>query len=121
MKRIIPLMLGSLLLLLSFQQCTWENELEAYSESDSCNVANVTYTDDIEPILEENCIKCHGNQVSSSNLNFTMIEDVLKEAKSGELSGVINHRDGYPEMPRDGNKLPECTIRKIDKWIDDLP
>ena len=121
MKQIPILILGSLLLLFSMKQCTWENELEAYSEADSCNVTNVGYAEDIKPILEENCISCHGNTVANSNLNLTRIEDVLQEAKSGELSGVINHREGFPEMPKNGDKLPACDIRKIDQWIDDLP
>jgi hypothetical protein len=38
---------------------------------------------------------------------------------TGQLDGAINHRSGYPQMPRDGPKLPECELTRINIWIRD--
>jgi len=115
---IMPMLL--LLAVLLLQQCTY-NSLEVYETSDSCDVSNVTYAEDIQPVLENHCFRCHGADVQEAGLNFKKIEDVLEIAKSGQFSGVVNHEEGYLPMPQDRDQLPACIRKKIDAWIEELP
>jgi hypothetical protein len=39
-------------------------------------------------------------------------------ADNGKLMGVITHANGFPQMPKGGNKLSDCNIAKIKKWVD---
>jgi len=33
------------------------------------------------------------------------------------LMGTIKHESGWSPMPKNGNKLSDCKIQKIDRWI----
>jgi hypothetical protein len=39
-------------------------------------------------------------------------------AFNGKLMGVISHAVGFKPMPNGGNKLPDCKIIQIRKWIE---
>jgi hypothetical protein len=43
--------------------------------------------------------------------------DVKSNALNGKLLGAIKHSNGYSPMPKGGNKMKECDIRKIEIWI----
>ena len=34
-----------------------------------------------------------------------------------KLVGVITHAAGFDPMPKNGNKLSDCSIAKISKWV----
>ncbi len=74
----------------------------------------VTYEKDIKPILEDNCVRCHGDQRPRANLRLDNLEGVLKGSKDGkvvvaghsEQSGLvfavseINGKISMPPKPR---------------------
>jgi len=80
-----------------------------------------SFSTDIEPILSDRCIKCHGNENSSWGLNFETYEGVLVSVSPGEpeqslLYGVVSHTDGSA-MPKGEDKLTDLQIEKIRNWI----
>jgi hypothetical protein len=42
---------------------------------------------------------------------------VKAQATNGNLMGVINHAAGYSPMPKNSPKMDDCTISKIQAWI----
>ncbi|MBN2172620.1 MAG: cytochrome c [Bacteroidales bacterium] len=84
-----------------------------------CDSSDVTYQGIVYPILETYCISCHSGPTPSGALDFSDYRDVAFVAQSGQLAGAIKHLDGFEPMPQDGNKLSNCEISLIEKWIND--
>jgi mono/diheme cytochrome c family protein len=47
--------------------------------------ANVTFANDIKPIFETACVKCHGNEKPKAGLKLTSLETTLKGTKDGKV------------------------------------
>ena len=93
----------------------------------------VSYTFDIQPIFNERCIVCHGNNAPSSNLNLTNYDSLMKGnsnrgpvVKPGQkpensilYQKVANPNPPYgSRMPADGPPyLSDREIQLIWLWI----
>jgi mono/diheme cytochrome c family protein len=84
-----------------------------------CDSSNVSYTGTVSPILDAYCISCHSGPTPSGALDFTDYSDVAFVAQSGQLLGSLKHLDGFEPMPQNGDKLSNCEIALIEKWIND--
>jgi hypothetical protein len=114
MKNVFILLL--IFLFISFLiGCTYMSE-EKLVEDTSCDTINLTYTVDIQPIFENNCYSCHSNTLASGGFNSENIEEIYHEIDSGKLLNAINRVSGYPQMPKNLDKLPDCVIKKIEVW-----
>lgn len=82
-----------------------------------CDTSFFTYSGAIVPILQSTCIGCHSGPTPTGGLDLTVYNNVRTVALNGILKGVINHEPGFPQMPRGGNKLPDCKIKQIENWI----
>ncbi len=116
LRRIIYILLCFTVVILAGAGC-------AYLKKDvvqiPCTISDsLTYTTDIAPIIQNNCYDCHS---ASSNVSGILLDNYngLKfYAQNGYLYGAISHASGYPAMPEGRNKLSDCTIATIKKWID---
>jgi len=93
-----------------------EDKLTTPSSS-PCDTVNMTFSTDIQPILQANCYRCHGNGIVNGGVTLDTYAGVKIVAEGGELLGAITHAAGYPPMPDDGGKLSDCDINKIKDWI----
>jgi hypothetical protein len=89
---------------------------------DVCDTSNVTYSGDIQPMLQSSCYTCHSNANaagSGGGIKLEKYDDVKIVALNGKLSGAINHASGYSPMPNPPGsaKLNSCSITKTDVWI----
>lgn len=102
--------------------CYYDNEEKLYPVLDtSCNLDNVTFSGTVKPILQASCYTCHSNANSLNSGGGIKLEnhaDVQTMAKSGKLMGAVNHASGFLPMPQNGNKLPDCEISKLQRWVD---
>jgi cytochrome c553 len=85
----------------------------------NCDTTDVSYQNDVVPILQSNCYTCHGENTNSGSMGIILQghANLAAKATSGTLVGVITHASGYPAMPKDAGKLPECDINKIRAWV----
>ncbi|HEY1755896.1 MAG TPA: PSD1 and planctomycete cytochrome C domain-containing protein [Bryobacteraceae bacterium] len=90
--------------------------------------APVSFSKDIQPILEENCLTCHGPSMQSSRLNLSSFEDAVRggargsaivpgRAEDSRLYRMVAGLD-KPLMPLGGPKLTDAQIAAIKTWID---
>jgi hypothetical protein len=90
--------------------------------------APVSFSKDIQPILEQNCLSCHGPSMQSSRLNLSTLEGALRggargsaivpgQAEDSRLYRMVAGLD-KPAMPLGGNKLADGQIAAIKSWID---
>ena len=94
--------------------CYYDNEEYLYG---TCDTTNVTFTKDIKPIMDANCINCHsGGAIDLTNYNGVktkVTDSTLYKAMSYSYSGVNSSKN----MPSSG-KLDDCSINKVKAWID---
>jgi len=113
MKYIIVLAIG----LATVSGCFYDSEEDLYPSS-GCNTVNVSFANDIQPILANSCLTCH-NALSTIG-GGVVLEDhasVLKYANDASLIGSIKHSPGYSAMPESASKLDDCKISKIETWV----
>lgn len=92
--------------------CTADKE-----EIDTCGLDNITYSSDIQPLLEVSCVSCHNSTNSSGGINLDSYESASSAANSGKLLGAVRQEAGFSAMPPSG-KLDSCQIARIEEWID---
>lgn len=85
----------------------------------SCDASVFTYSGAVQPIMANNCVACHSATLQNGGVNLSTYTGVKAAANSGALIGTISHAAGFSPMPQGGNKLSDCNIEQIQKWIDD--
>lgn len=97
----------------------WINQgaRDNYCDSD-CDTTIFTFSGAVNPIIDQHCVGCHNASLSSGGVRLDTYEYIAAIASDGRLIGTITHTDGFPKMPFNGNKLPDCKITQIKKWID---
>ncbi|WP_298224391.1 hypothetical protein [Flavobacterium sp.] len=80
--------------------------------------ANVTYTEHVRPIIESNCLSCHGEpQQNSAPMALTDYDKVKEYVSNGKLLDRISRAQGAEGMmPNGGTRLPQTKIDIIAKW-----
>ena len=86
----------------------------------ACDTSFVaTFSAGVAPVIQNNCTGCHNNADRSGNISLEGYDNIKQVATSGKLLGVISHAPGFIPMPLGGNKLDNCTILSIQRWIED--
>ena len=96
--------------------CSKKNE-EELSVDAVCDTNNMTYSVNIQPILENFCYSCHGRGLSQNGINFDTYAGVKAVVDNGKLVGAITHASGFVPMPQSAPKLSDCNINKIKSWV----
>jgi mono/diheme cytochrome c family protein len=100
--------------------CYYDNEEELYPAAQvACGTTPVSYTNDVAPIIQGNCLTCHSQAANMGSVVLEGYTNARTYAASGKLYGAVSHSAGYSPMPKNGNKLSDCNIAIIKRWIDD--
>lgn len=107
----------------AFTGCYYDNEEYLYPESAECTTDNMSYANDVWPVINASCTGCHSGASPSGNISLENYTDVaagadISAGNYGSLYGTISHASGNSPMPKGGSKLSDCTISKIKAWID---
>lgn len=81
-----------------------------------CDTTNFTYSGAVSVTMNTYCKGCHNPASLGGGIDLSTYAAV-KTATLGRLMGSINHTTGYSAMPKGGNKLSDCQIRQVEKWI----
>lgn len=82
-----------------------------------CDTTVFTYSGAVAPIINTYCKGCHNPASLGGGVDLSSYAGVNTVALNGKLLGSINHAAGYVAMPQGGNKLQDCQIKQIQKWI----
>jgi mono/diheme cytochrome c family protein len=93
------------------------NKAELLYPPSTCDTVSVTYSNTVAAILGANCTGCHGGNTPAYGIDLSKYSVVKQNVDNGDLLGTITHSTGYPAMPRNNDKLNDCTINKIKAWI----
>ncbi len=102
-----------ILSLLFLASCYNDNEEELYGLID-CNPLDVSYSKDIEPLINSSCAisGCHVQGGSGTGI-FANYENVKAKVDDGSFrQRVIVQKDMPPSSP-----LSDCQIKYIESWL----
>jgi hypothetical protein len=83
-------------------------QLPANDNTSACDTTTVTYTKDIQPILNSSCTGCHGTGSVNHSLN------TFSDAKSHNDNIITRISNG--SMPQGSSQLSDCKINKFKAW-----
>lgn len=109
--------ISTVVLIFYLSSCYYDVEELLYPDVE-CDTAMISYTDDVVPILSQNCYSCHNAQARFGNVIIDSHDEVVKYTINDQLVGVINHLPGFSPMPQGNPKMLDCQIEKIEAWID---
>jgi uncharacterized membrane protein len=87
---------------------------------------NGTYATKVQPILNENCVKCHGPQERKGNLRLDSYAHLMDGGASGDIvtpgHSILLQRITLPVddpklMPKKGDPLTQQEIETLRAWI----
>jgi len=121
LKWIKMLVIPVMMMMLS--SCYYDNEEYLYPATANCDTDNMSYANDVWPVINASCTGCHSGANPSGGIKLENYTDVsaagaIGEGNYGSLYGAISHASGNSPMPKNGTKLSDCTIAKIKAWID---
>jgi mono/diheme cytochrome c family protein len=108
---------GSLFFLSS---CYYDNEEELYGTVGvPCDsTGTVSYSQKVKPLFEQKCYSCHATTTPSGGITMGTYEKDAALAATGKLYGSIAYLSGYVPMPQGTNKMSDCQIAIVRKWIE---
>lgn len=109
----------SAIIIFTLSSCYYDIEEELYpnSASNTCETTNLSYSQDIDPILRSACYSCHGFGIGLGNVTLEGFSNLQAYINDGSLIGSVDHGQGFSPMPKGGTKLSDCSINKIKVWV----
>jgi hypothetical protein len=96
----------------------------------SCKEKKIDFNAEVRPILNKNCISCHGGVKQSGGFGLVFRENALGETVNGKIGIVpghpeksemisrIIHNDPEMRMPLEREPLSKEEIKILTKWIE---
>jgi len=98
--------------------CYYDVEEELYPDT-GCDSDDISYSEDVLPLLQTHCMVCHSQMANFGNINLEGYDQVLVHVANGGLLGSIRGDDGWSLMPQGRPTLLDCNVEKIESWIED--
>ncbi len=86
--------------------------------SETCDTANVTYSNQITTIMSNYCVGCHNAGNASGGWDLSNYNGIVACINAGRFWGSVNWDTGFSPMPKNGNQLSACDLRTIKIWLD---
>jgi hypothetical protein len=111
----IKLNLIILLSVCTLSSCTSDSISDLTEVDNSTDI--VTYVQKIKPILDNQCVNCHGANNPAANLRL----DTYENTRDAVLNRNVIERIALPQgnplmMPQGGNRLPQNNINLFITW-----
>lgn len=82
-----------------------------------CDTLQSSYAAQIAPIMDNYCNGCHSQAATGGGILLNSYELTKASAQSGKLLASVKHTGAASPMPKGGNKLNDCQIIQIERWI----
>jgi mono/diheme cytochrome c family protein len=97
----------------------WINQgaLNVQCNNGGCDTTMATYAATVAATMSSNCTGCHNTASPGGGIDLSTYAGVRAQALNGRLIGSMAFAAGYSAMPKGGNKLADCQITQVQKWI----
>jgi len=82
-----------------------------------CDSNSYTFSGAVLPVMNTYCKGCHNPASLGGGVDLSTYTDIKSVALNGKLLGSLRQVPGFSPMPKGGNKLDECKLKQIEKWI----
>jgi len=96
----------------------------AATQAPAVSGATVSYTTDIQPLLDSRCVNCHGGNKTEKNLSLKSYNDVMAGSENGSVvtpgdaaNSPLAQMVVNGKMPKRGPKLTPVEVKLIVDWI----
>ena len=104
------------LFILCMFSCSYDSESDLIDAIDPEII--VTYTDNVQPIIQSACIGCHSDPpVNGAPVPWVTYDQVSQRAN--DILNRISMQNGLPGVMPPSGRLPQATIDVFNQWIDD--
>lgn len=103
-------------LIVSNTGCSYDNIEEKYNR-DSCDLSNVSWNDDVSPIINNFCVGCHQGSSPSAGLDLSSYSGVKSSVDQETFSIRVNMARSNPLKMPPNAVLDSCIIEQINIWI----
>ena len=110
----------TLLVLISFSSCYYDNEIELYGEATDCEDLGVSYTAAVLPIISGKCYSCHSDALKDqlgAGVGLEGHANLKVYAESGSLVNSLRGITASIMPPQPATTVSDCNISKISIWI----
>jgi uncharacterized membrane protein len=87
---------------------------------------NISFQNEIQPILERRCVKCHGGDFPSEGLSMESYKSLMAGSQNGPViiaghsnNSLLFEKVESGEMPKRGSDLTVEEINLIKQWINE--
>lgn len=118
LKITIGVLVACTILLSSCYQRNAEEFYPTNPNGQNCDTTNITFSGTVEPIINTQCAisGCHND--NSTGYNLSTYAGVKSIANSNKLMNSILRNGQSKAMPQGAPKLDDCSLVKIQKWVD---
>lgn len=118
MKKIYLLLI--LLISLGTFSCASDSFSDLVEIDEGPNETPVNFVDDIQPIMNNNCLPCHGNPpINGAPISLTTFEEVMASTENNLIDRISLQPGQGGFMPLGGARLPQNLIDLIIQWRDE--
>jgi uncharacterized membrane protein len=114
----IKVLLFAVLAVFSFIliSCEKDEVVKVQPPSGNCDTINITFAQDIEPVIKERCEGCHSNSTQLAGVNLEGYENIKSHALDGSLvSSIEGTMFGY--FYKSGDTTSACKFLQLKAWI----
>ncbi|HSO12289.1 MAG TPA: c-type cytochrome domain-containing protein [Anaerolineales bacterium] len=93
--------------------------------TEAAPAVNISYANDVQPILQSRCGKCHMGEFVSEGLHMDTYESLMEGSDNGPVivpgdadESLLVHKVVEGKMPKRGPRLTMVQIQIISSWID---
>ena len=99
----------------------WINQgaLNNSCEPTSCDTTDVSFAQNVFPIISNSCTGCHSGNDPSGGFSLTNHAEVKEAVLNFDLLNSILWNGLAENMPKNGDQLSDCQISIIEQWIND--
>ena len=94
------------------------NQSECSSLTVCDTAGTVSFDLDVLPVIDKYCYGCHSDADPQGGYSFTTYKSTMQSVNDNSLLGSIQFSSGFIGMPYESQKMPECEITLIQKWVD---
>ena len=106
--------LALILVIVSVSSCYYDNVEDLYGTS-PCDVTAVSWTADIQPMIQQNCVGCHQGASASGGKDLSSYANV--KLYLGGVVSRMNKPNGDPLLMPPSGPLSNCTLNQMDAWV----
>ncbi|MCH8554398.1 MAG: hypothetical protein LAT76_04515 [Schleiferiaceae bacterium] len=97
--------------------CTYDSKSLSDGPPEDCVPETVTFTKDIQPLMNTYCTGCHGNTFPSAGLSLVTYAQVRDATENGNLLVRTQLPSSNPQSMPPSAGLSDCKNEILQAWV----